>query len=87
MPNLNLELTSEMSAFVEREVSSGDYASASEVVQDALRTLRREQEADVLKLEILRRKLAGSIAAAERGEFSNRDVMDIAAAVLAEDDD
>jgi hypothetical protein len=44
------------------------------------------QEAENLKLEILRRKLAIAIGQAERREFATRDVMEIAAAVLAEED-
>ena len=45
------------------------------------------KEAENLKLEILRRRLAVAIGQAERREFATRDVMEITAAVLAEDDD
>jgi hypothetical protein len=45
------------------------------------------QEAENLELEILRRRLAVAIGQAERREFAARDVMEIAAAVLAEEED
>jgi hypothetical protein len=38
------------------------------------------------KLESLRRKLELGIGQAERGEFSDRSVIEIAASVLAEDE-
>jgi hypothetical protein len=46
-----------------------------------------EHKADELKLEILSRRLAAAIGEAERGEFSSRDIEEIAAAVLAEDEE
>ena len=87
MPTMNISLTPEMVDFVSNEMASGDYASASELVRDALRLLRRERDADEQKLEILRRKLDIGLDQAERGDFSNRSVMEIAASVLAEDDE
>jgi antitoxin ParD1/3/4 len=87
LPTMNVNLTREMTEFVASELASGDYASASELVREALRSLRRDRESENQKLEILRRKLDLSIAQAERGEFSSRSVMEIAAAVLAEEDE
>ena len=87
MPTMNVNLTREMTEFVASELASGDYASASELVREALRSLRRDREFENQKLEILRRKLDLGIAQAERGEFSSRSVMEIAAAVLAEEDE
>jgi antitoxin ParD1/3/4 len=86
MPTMNVNLTSEMYEFVARELASGDYVSASELVRDALRSLRRDREIEGLKIEALRRKLDVGLAQAERGEFSSRSVMEIAAAVLAEEE-
>ncbi len=87
MPTMNVNLTPEMAEFVSRELASGDYVSASELVRDALRLLRRDHDLEAQKLEILRRKLDVGIAQAERGEFSARSVMEIAAGVLAEDEE
>jgi antitoxin ParD1/3/4 len=87
VPTMNVNLTQEMADFVSSELASGDYASASELVREALRSLRRDREIEDQKVEILRRKLDVGIAEAERGEFSTLSVMDIAATVLAEDDE
>jgi putative addiction module CopG family antidote len=49
---LNISLTKEQLAEVNREVESGQYVSASEVVREALRVwLNRRIEADVAALE------------------------------------
>lgn len=87
MPTMNVNLTSEIAEFVSSEVASGDYATASELVRDALRLLRRERDVEAQKLEILRRKIDVGLEQAERGEFSKRSVMEIADAVLAESDE
>ena len=84
---MNVNLTRELTDFVSGEVASGDYASASELVCEALRSLRRDREVERRELEILKRKLDRGIAQAERAEFSTRTVTEIAAAVLAEDDE
>lgn len=86
LPTMNVNLTPEMAEFVSEELASGDYASASELVRDALRALRRDRDAEHLKIEILRRRLDAGIRQAERGEFSTRSVEEIAGAVLAEKD-
>ncbi len=87
MPTMNVNLTPQMAEFVSNELATGDYASASELVRDALRILRRDRDVEAQKTEILRRKLDGGIGQAERGEFSARGVMEIAASVLAENDE
>lgn len=87
MPTMNVNLTPEMAEFVSRELASGDYASASELVRDALRSLRRDRNIEEQKLEILRRKLAAGIAQAERGEFASRSVAQLARSVLAESEE
>lgn len=87
MPTMNVSLTPEMAEFVSHEMASGDYASASELVRDALRLLRRERDAEEQKLALLRRKLEIGLDQAKRRDFSQRSVGDIAAAVLAEGDE
>lgn len=84
MITMNVNLTQEMADFVESELASGDYASASELVRDALRILRRDREIDSEKTEISRRAIDHAISQAERGEFSERSVMDIAESALRE---
>lgn len=84
MPTMNVSLTAEMADFVEAEVSSGDYVSASEVVRDALRIMRHEKEQHEIKLGLLRAEIERGYREMEEGEFSHRSVDDIARAVRRE---
>lgn len=83
MPTMNVSLPRELAAFVEDEVASGDYSTASEVVRDALRLLRREREQYEQKMAILRRELQIGMDDIEAGRISTRSVQDIAREVLA----
>ncbi|UXN59497.1 type II toxin-antitoxin system ParD family antitoxin [Phyllobacterium zundukense] len=87
MPTMNVNLTPEMAEFVSTELNSGDYASASELVRDALRALRRDRDIEREKIEILRRKLDVGIGQADRRDFSSRSIEEIAASVLSEDNE
>lgn len=87
MPTMNVNLTPEFAEFVSNEIASGEYASASELVRDALRLLRRERDIEAEKLELLRRKLDVGLEQARRRNFSTHSVVDIAASVLAEEDE
>ena len=68
---------------MEGEVASGEYGTASEVVRDALRLLRRERAAYEEKLAALRRELQVGLDDIEAGRISNRTVQDIARETLA----
>jgi antitoxin ParD1/3/4 len=81
MPTMNVNLTPEMAEYVSSELASGDYASASELVREALRSLRRDRDLETRKLALLKEEIEIGIREAERGEFSTRSVDDIAAAV------
>ncbi len=83
MPTMNVSLPRELAAFVEDEVASGDYSTASEVVRDALRLLRREREQYEQKMAVLRRELQVGMDDIEAGRISTRSVEDIARDVLA----
>lgn len=83
MPTLNVSLTSEFADFVEDAVASGSYVSASEVVRDALRLMRQEQESEAAKLALLRQAVDTGLAQSQRGELSDRSVTDIFAAAVA----
>ncbi len=85
MPTMNVNLTPEMAQFVSEEIASGDYASASELVRDALRLLKRDRDMEKEKLEILRREINLGIEQAQRGEFSERSIEDIVADVLRDE--
>lgn len=78
MPTMNVSPTAEMARFVESVVASGDYVSASEVVRDALRMLRHDRQVEGAKLRILREEVGKGIEGADRGEFSDRTIDEIA---------
>jgi antitoxin ParD1/3/4 len=69
---MNVSLTPELETFVQNEVSSGLYQTASEVIRAGLRQLKREQEARLPRLprtrEELEAQLLESIESLDRGE-------------------
>lgn len=85
MPTMNINLTDEFAQFVSSEVEAGEYASASEMVRDALRLMRRDRELDAYKLHLLRQHVELGLADARNAEYSDRTVMQIAASILDED--
>ena len=54
MPTRNINLTEHFDHFVQRQVSSGRYSNASEMVRDALRLLEEEEQERQAKLKALR---------------------------------
>ena len=54
VPTRNINLTDRLDRFVERQVSSGRYSNASEIVRVALRLLQDEEEHRLEKLKALR---------------------------------
>jgi antitoxin ParD1/3/4 len=54
MPTRNVNLTDELDRFVLKNVKSGRYENASEVVRAALRMLEREEQLHKAKLAALR---------------------------------
>ena len=61
---MNVSLTPELEAMIREKVESGRYASASEVVREALRIL----EANEMALDQLRAEVQKGIDAVNRGE-------------------
>ena len=82
MPTMNVSLTEEMVRFVEEEVSSGDYVSASEVVRDALRALKHDRDVEDVKLQLLREAVDIGLQEADEGKFSDRSIEEIGQDVL-----
>ena len=82
MPTMNVSLTSELVKFVEDEVASGDYVSASEVVRDALRALRHDRDVEDVKLQLLREAVDIGLQEADEGKFSDRSIEEIGQDVL-----
>jgi antitoxin ParD1/3/4 len=81
MPTMNVSLSAELAAFVEDEIASGEYGTASEVVRDGLRRLLHDREVRQERAAILRREVGRGLEQASAGDFSGRSVADIAAAV------
>jgi antitoxin ParD1/3/4 len=52
---LSIALPPEMANLLREAVESGEYASASEVVRDALRAWKRKRKLEMLELDELRR--------------------------------
>jgi antitoxin ParD1/3/4 len=65
MATTSLSLGAHWEGFIRREIASGRYGTASEVVRDAL----RHMEAHHVQLTALRAHLAEGAAQARRGEF------------------
>lgn len=84
MATMNVSLPGDMVDFVENEVSSGGYASSSEVVREALRLLRHEKAQEAEKLAVLRREIRLGMDAVEAGRLSDKSVSDILEDVLRE---
>jgi antitoxin ParD1/3/4 len=86
MPTMNVSLPQALAEFVEKEVASGNYATASEVVRDGLRMLREERAIYEEKLAILKREIQVGLDEVNAGQYSDKTVMDILAEVQAEDE-
>ncbi|MGQ0659590.1 type II toxin-antitoxin system ParD family antitoxin [Sphingosinicella sp.] len=62
---LSIALTEELAGEVEAAVASGDYATASEVVRDALRAWRRERQDREAAIRRLRELVEEGLASGE----------------------
>ncbi len=80
---MNVSLTEALRQFVEAEVSSGRYGSASEVGRDSLRLLQRERAAEDEKLTLLRRAVMEGYDDLAAGRHSELSIDDVAAKVKA----
>jgi len=61
MPTMNISLPENLRDFVETQVDSGDYSSASEFVRTLLRREQREREQEELELRILEGLSSGGV--------------------------
>ena len=84
MPSMNVSLPAELAQFVQTEVSSGDYSTASEVVREGLRLLRRQRELHEERIAVLRREIALEVADVEAGRLADKTPTEIAAEIEAE---
>jgi antitoxin ParD1/3/4 len=75
MASTSLTLGPHWEKFVKREIASGRYASASEVIRAALRELEERNK----RLEALRAHLDEGVKQAKRGDLVDMDIADIVA--------
>ncbi len=80
---MNVSLTQELEAMVQRKVRSGLYVSASEVIREALRLLQEREHLQKLRLEELRREIAVGIVQADHGDVETLEMKSIKAKARA----
>ena len=68
MPTRNINLTERLDQFVERQVSSGRYSNASEIVREALRLLEEQEQERRTKLKALRQAALQGFRQIDQGE-------------------
>lgn len=76
MTEVAISLTDELRDFVEKSVDSGVFHNASELVANAIHSLKAQEQ---VKLETLRAEIAIGVAQADRGEFVEFDAASIKA--------
>lgn len=69
---ISIALTQDMAALVRQAVESGEYASSSEVIRDALRDWKRKRALQEQQIEELRRLWNDGIQSGP-GRFNNMD--------------
>jgi antitoxin ParD1/3/4 len=67
---MHVRLPASLEEFVRSKVASGLYGDPSEVIGDALRLLRRQDELDQRKLDVLRRAVEAGEASGVAADFS-----------------
>ena len=66
---MNVSLTGPLARFVTRQVRSGRYQTASEVVREGLRMLESRQKEHAAAVASVRRKIAVGLKQAQEGEL------------------
>lgn len=70
---VNISLTPELGAFLQKRVKSGRYQTTSEVVREALRLLERQEQDREQAFQQLKAKLERGAKQAARGELLDGD--------------
>lgn len=65
---MNISLTPELEKYIANKVEGGWYQTASEVIREALRLLRLQEDVQQKKLDELRKDIAIGLAQADRGQ-------------------
>jgi len=67
--NMNVSLTDELANFVKAKVTTGRYASSSEVVREALRLMEKLEQQEGEKLNLLRKAWQEGIDSGDAGDI------------------
>ncbi len=67
MPTRNINLTKYFDTFIERQVASGRYGNASEIVREALRLLEARNKEREQKLKLLRKAVKEGMDSIDQG--------------------
>ena len=70
---MNVSLTPELEQLVQLKVKSGRYTSASEVVREALRLMEQRDQAQALRKDEIRTKIAAGVASLRAGQSVDGD--------------
>ena len=65
---MKVRLTKPLEQLIARKVKSGEYASPSEVMQDALRLLKQRDKANAEKIKALRTMVDAGLASLDQGK-------------------
>ena len=65
---MNVSLTPELERWIEERVQSGNYRSSSEVVREALRTMREVEDLKQLRREQLKASIARGLHDLDQGD-------------------
>ena len=68
MPTRNINLTDHLDEFVERQVASGRYSNASEIVRESLRLLEEQEQERKAKLKALRQAARQGFGEIDQGQ-------------------
>ena len=81
---MNVSLTPELENLVTEKVKSGNYNSASEVIREALRLLKEQDELKRIRREELRREVMKGVEEIRRGAGASFDsAEDLADSVIS----
>lgn len=71
---MNVSLTDELEQFVQTQVKSGMYYSASEVIRDGLRLLKEKDMLKQIKIEELRKEIQKGLESGDSLSFDAEDI-------------
>ncbi len=82
---MNVSLTPELETLVNEKVKSGNYNSASEVVREALRLLKEQDELKRIRREDVRREVMKGVTDVREGRYRTYESGDeLAEEIIAE---